>query len=188
MKQIQIYIFKIASISVLYLMFAGCNNEIDPLDEAWDKFEKGNYEGAYLDFSTIGADPEAYTGLGWTALEMDSIDVADRFFQLAETASGTDTIVDIYSGWMVSAWVKGHYQKVVDYADIVLSHHPNYVFAHNTEITKSDVQLHQAFSYFHLGNYIKCNAVISLLNTNWVTTNERDVLLTELESLYQDYN
>ncbi len=186
MQEDKKYTFLIIMIGLILVVLPACN-ESDPLEEAWAKFEEGDYDGAYTAFSDIGDDPEAYTGLGWTVLKMDSIDPADRFFQLAESISGTDTVADVYSGWMAASWVKGQYQKTIEKADIVLRHDPDYVFSHNDKITKSDIELHKAFSYFYLGDYTKCNAAIASIKTGWVPTNDENSLLTTLESLFEEY-
>lgn len=166
-----------------------CGDE-DPLDAAWAKFEDAkktnDYTEAYTAFrdlvSSKGA--PAIVGLGWTVLRMDSMDAADRYF----TQIAADSLTNGYAGWLFAQWALGQYAACVGKGDFVLRKEPRYVFEHDRTVTDEDVKLHQAYAYFHTGNYSQCIAKIQALDPSYIPPALSDPqleekLLTKLESL-----
>ena len=177
-------------ISILGLaVMTGCGDE-NPLDAAWSKFEdaKGtdDYTEAYTAFADLvdGEGTPAIVGLGWTVLRMDSLDAADRYFAgIAE-----DSVVDAFAGWQFAVWALGRSADNIAKGDFVLRKEPRYVFEHDRTVTDDDVVLHQAYGYFHTGNYSKCIEKILKLDSGYIAPAISDPeidekLLTKLESL-----
>jgi len=166
-----------------------CGDE-NPLDAAWAKFEdaKGtdDYTEAYTAFSDLVSSEgtPAMVGLGWTVLRMDSMAAADMYF--SQVAS--DSVVDAYAGWEFAQWALGNYTGSIAKGDFVLRKEPRYVFEHDRTVTDEDVKLHQAYGYFHTGNYSQCIAKIQAIDPGYIPPSLSDPqleekLLIKLESL-----
>lgn len=156
------------------------------LDAAWASFENKEYDIAYTMFSGLLSEEgsEAVVGQGWCALRQDQITLAETHF----SSIAGDSLPDAYSGWIAVAWQKEEYSHVVSRAQFVLRKAPQYSFVHDNTITGKDMQLHEAFGHFYLGNYSACNGVIAQLSPGWTASNDPNVLLAKLETLYEDLN
>lgn len=172
-----------------WLFCTGCGDE-DPLDVAWTKFENAkktnDYSEAYTAFlDLVGSKGSpAIEGLGWTVLRMDSMDAANRYF----TQIAADSMKDAYAGWLFAQWALGQYAASIAKGDFVLRKEPRYVFEHDRTVTDEDIKLHQAYAYFHTGNYSQCIVKIQALDPSYLPPALNDPqleekLLMKLESL-----
>jgi len=170
--------------------FAACGTDtsnLTLLDEAWLAFERGSYDSAYVEFSVLIArnGTDAYEGLGWTSMRMnkDSLDAANRFFDLAVAGNTIDT----RSGRAFVKYHKGDFQACVDNAEVALLADSNYIFVHDQTITSRYLYLYEAYSYFHLNDYATCITKIQKIDPDFtasVSDPEIDaILLAKLESL-----
>lgn len=161
------------------MLWVSCGED-DPLDVAWSKFRNNDYAGAHQAFAELTSSrPEAWVGLGWTAMRMDSMPQANVYF--ANAAS--DSIVDGYAGWAIADWWAGDNAGVVSGAQFVLRRSPAYVFAHDRTVTARDMQMKEAYAEYRLGNYARVAQIIGSLTGTTPGTGP-DELLTELEDLF----
>jgi len=176
-------------ICALFVLIMSCGPD-DPFDAAWTKFESGDYAGSYVAFKDLTDKGEqAYMGLGWTTLKIaDSVLVSDGYFQTAATLAGSDTSADTYAGWTVSKWANGDYAGSIDKARVTLRKNSSYVFSHDRRVTKDDIKLHEAYGLYHVGQYQECADLVHELDATWTLTTDIQLLLDELESLYDLYD
>ena len=157
------------------------------LEDGWEKFEAGEYTEAKDIFNllTSSEGAEAYLGLGWSNFRLNNIAGAEDNFMNASS------LQDANAGQAFIQWVLENYQQTIDFAESVLQTSPAYQFNHDNSVTAEDLILHQAFSYFHLGDYNTTITKIQILNTGFTAdVNALDiaeVLLTELENLKSIY-
>lgn len=155
--------------------------EDDPLDQAWQKFRDGDYAGAHAAFTNlIPGEREAYVGLGFTTMRMDSIDEASGYFSVV----AADSFVAAYAGWCVTAWERNEDAQGVERGLFVLREQPVFVFTHERTLTDDDVRWHIAACYLNLGNYQACSNMIQTIDASFVSTTNPDLLLAKLEALY----
>ena len=157
----------------------------DPIDEAWALYESGDYIGSYDAFETLVSErgAQAIEGQAWSALALDDLTKADELF--SEIA--TDSLPDAYAGWLVVGWTKKQYNDVIDRTNVVLTINPEYEFTHNVRFDYKDINVHLAFSMFHVGDLNGCNSTITYLDNSWTSTTNTDAILVKLESLYNTF-
>lgn len=164
---------------LLYLMMA-CGED-DPLDAAWQKFEDKAYPQAHTAFTNLisSKGSAAYVGLGWTTLRMDSLQASDRYFALAKE----DSLVDGYAGWSFGLWALERYSQSLEAASFALRKKPRYVFVHDETVTNRDLILHQAYGYFHLGQYAACIEKIRFFDPSFPLDATPQQILQKLDQL-----
>jgi len=158
------------------------------LEEAWAKFVAQDYAGAHADFSALinrnGAD--AYAGLGWTCMKMDSLTAADGYFSRAASLDSINVIA--FAGWSIVGWTNGNYALSITRADLVLRKAPAFVFQYDNHVVQNTMVLTQAYDYFHLGDYQSCIDKIHVIDSGYSAPNISDPtihtqLLTKLDAL-----
>jgi hypothetical protein len=163
-------------------LLVSCGDD-DPLDAAWAKFEDQAYVEAHAAFAKLVSSEgsAALVGLGWTTLRMDSMAAADRYFDQAKA----DSIVDGYAGWSCILWVQERYAESLAKATFALRKQPNYKFPYDHSVTDEDLRLHQAYGYFHLGEYNNCILKIRTFDqeANFPLTSTPQEILLKLEEL-----
>ena len=177
-------------IVILSLLALACGTA-SPLDDAWAKFESQDYIGAHQAFSDLALSGQAavYVGLGWTVLRMDSLSEAQGYFATAVTLpDSVDALEDGYAGWSFAAWAQQNDTACIAYAQHVLDEDNGYVFPHDRTVTYQDLLLHQAYSYFRVGNYANCIDRIQGLDNTFLAPSLGDpdihqILLIKLEAL-----
>ncbi len=190
---------KLLAIGAILLASCGPGSDTDPLVQAWQLFSDGKYADAHAEFVAILSVDEtnAYVGLGWTTMKMDSINAADKYFTMASnvlplaadsiTLLPNDSLVHGYAGWAFVAWLKEDYQKAIDRAHFVLRKEPEFKFEFDTKIAKNAILLTLAESYFSLSNYQACIDHIKLIDTSFTASagdaNIKATLLAKLEAL-----
>ncbi len=172
----------LAVASIFSLVLISCGDE-DPLDAAWAKFEDQAYADAHAAFTDLVSDKgsAALVGLGWTTLRMDSLAASDGYFDRAKT----DSVVDGYAGWSCVLWATERYAESLEKASFALRKQPNYVFTYDRSVTDEDLRLHQAYGYFHLGDYNSCILMIRSFpqEANFPLTATPEEILLKLEEL-----
>ena len=167
--------------------------EDDPLDAGWSKFGDHDYAAAHAEFTSLVSSEgsEAYVGLGWTTLMMDSLPEADAYFALA----AGDSLLQGYAGWSIVAWRLGQHNPCIDRAEFAFRNaggHDSYEFPYDPEITHHDLLIHEGFSYYYLQNSFQCLNTIQKMDPSFtVALNNPDllnILLAKLEALSQEYN
>lgn len=171
-------IFLMSALFVFVL--AGCGDD-DPLDAAWEKFEDKAYAEAHTAFSSLVASKgsAALVGLGWTTLRMDSLPASSRYFGLAKD----DSVVDGYAGWSFVLWGLEQYTESLNAASFSLRKKPRYVFSHDRTVTDEDLVLHQAYGYFHLGDYAACIQKIRMFDSTFPLTATPEQILQKLDQM-----
>ena len=121
------------------------------IGDAWQSFEAKQYVTAHQLFVSVAhIDPEnAYTGLGWTTIKMDSLASAKRYFSII----ANDSVIDAYAGQAIVDESQKAYSSMISNSDFVLRKNPNWVFYHDQTICYKALILKRASSYFALGNY-----------------------------------
>ncbi len=154
---------KLTLLSLMTLLLLSCD-PASPFDDGWALFEEKKYPEAVTEFTDrISDGNEAYVGLGWSSLKMDSIQDADDYFnQIA-----TDSLADAYAGWMTVKWVQRDYVKVIEYGDVVLSKDEFYLFSHDNTANNEDILLHQAYAYYAMRNLSSCISKLRQVDSNF---------------------
>jgi hypothetical protein len=164
--------------------------EDDPLDAAWALFRDGNYAGAHAAFTELipSEGGQAYMGLGWTALKMDSIPEANAYLNTAIATK--DSILDAVAGNVFAFRVLDMHNACIFSANAVLQKKPTYVFTHERTITHHDLNVHKAYSLFDLNRLADCFQTILILDPGFTlaTTDSTAELLAKLDSLYDEFN
>ncbi len=181
MKTSGIYLFLVA-------IFVACGTD-DPLDAAWQLFREGNYAEAHAEFTELipSEGAQAFVGLGWTALKMDSVSESSAYFNTAIATK--DSILDAVAGNVFVLWKLGAWQGSIVSANNVLTRKPAYVFTHDRTVTHHDLNVHKAYSQFDLGRLSNCLATIQILDPTFTiaTSDSTGELLAKLELLYDQY-
>jgi hypothetical protein len=177
-------------IGMLSVLALACGTT-NPLDDAWAKFEGHDYPGAHQAFSDLAVSNQAaaYVGLGWTVMRMDSLAAAQGYFSTAVTLpDSVNALLDGYAGWSFVEWALQNDTACISYANHVLSSDNLYVFSHDPSVNYQDLMLHQAYSYFRLGDYANCIDRIQGVDNTFIAPSLGDPdikrkLLVKLEAL-----
>jgi len=183
---------------LMAMLYTGCQgtNEPDQTDaytqkitDAWNAFTQGNYSSAYAAFNQArlsdSVKADAYLGLGWCALKLDSLKLVSGYFAAATRAGLTSA--DLYAGYAFLLNATKQYEQSNSYAANALVLSPNWVFAHQTSLNKNDLKLLQAQNYYQLGNFSTSLSFVQLLNSAFsadvTTAAGRLALADEIERL-----
>ena len=192
-------------VAVFALMITHCGKDTAPTEpdvdvsenimKGWEFFEQipPDYPAALEQFSgAILLNPnsaEAYIGRGWTysrlAFGSDDINYSRAVDDFDRAINRGGTVLDAWAGLALVQLVLNDYEGAISSADSVVLAEPNYVFAHDTEVTARDLQLVKAQAYFFLGKY---DEVVSLLNILQPgephPVDKPEVLLIQLQNLW----
>ncbi len=161
-------------ITAVWLFSAGCGDSTTDqaaefIASGWEKFEAHDYTGAAEDFANaIDADSskaEAYVGLGWTALKMDQLIIADLAFAYAIELEPSD---DAYAGKAFADFnLENHVAAAADVDEVVTiaENAANaYTFSHDPSITQTDLLWIKARAHFLMGQYAGAQTVLNVLS------------------------
>ena len=155
----------------LFILSCGIfeNDEPEPESTAeefiamgWMNFESGLYQDAIGDFNdAVIKDPsalEAYSGLGWSYIRIDSIENAESNFLTAlnENYAG----VELLAGLSAISLAWGQYLDAIEYAESVISANSAWVFEHDSSIDYKDIWLLAAIAHFHEGELDEVESAI----------------------------
>jgi len=121
----------------------------------WEFFQAEAYDSARARFQEAlqrrGEYPPAYIGLGWIALRMDSLDVAQFWFDSGLFRD--DNLIDGHAGRAVVFFIQRNYSGSLQDVDAVLQADSNYIFQGDTSFTAADLHLLAAQDDYALGQY-----------------------------------
>jgi tetratricopeptide (TPR) repeat protein len=166
----------VLSLAALMAMLWGCgDNGTAPEPTAaeltaagWLRFETGDYRSALSRFEqatrTSAGYGEAYNGIGWCCIWLDSLDAALDGFDQA--ISNSVAAGDPRAGKSVvyRDRVPLDLEAAIDWADSALAIDPGYVFTHDTTFDWYDLRLIRAHSYFELALYDQAKTEIDILS------------------------
>lgn len=157
------------------VLFSGCGDkgngpsEEDGLvSQGWAKFERGQFDEALSTFEeAAGGDTErgeAYNGMGWCYMQIDSLQAGLDAFDLA-LAEGLGT-ADPRAGkaLIYRDLTPPNYQGAIDWAYDALRKDVHFVFPHDTSLDWKDLRLVRAQSYFALAKYLSAKFEVDILN------------------------
>jgi tetratricopeptide (TPR) repeat protein len=162
--------------------------------EGWARFEAGDFQGAMSKFEgAIAIDSnygEAYNGLGWSCVKIDSLEAAVNAFGQA-ISKGVST-ADPRAGKAVvyRDLEPVDFQASIDWADSALARDSDYVFSHDTTMTWKDLRLILAQSYYGLHEYEEALEQVDILDPENTLNSGSDTfvedLLAELQRLGEE--
>lgn len=163
--------------------------EDNPLDAAWALFREGKYVEAHAAFTELipSEGGQAYVGLGWTALKMDSIPEANAYLNTAIATK--DSILDAVAGNVFAFRVLDMHNACIASVNNVLKNKPTYVFTHERTVTHHDLNVHKAYSLFDLNRLADCLATVQILDPNFSLSSADSTgeLLAKLDLLYEQF-
>ncbi len=179
---------------VVIFGLSGCTDfAVSDTESGWDSFEAKNYPQALsyfqsaLDWDMTFAD--AYNGLGWTYMKLDSMNKAIEAFE--NGLPNTDSLLDLYAGLAISTSAKHNYSKVVDNIFFVLNKDAEYVFSHDTQINYKLLHAVLAREYVYAEEYDKALSEIQTIDSSFTAspnTQEGKEKITEwLEKYLKNY-
>ncbi len=186
----------------------GCDNDSgtpaptltleDIIDSGWDKFEEGDWEGAFIDFqSVIQSNSElsdAWNGAGWSAgrIAGRSLDDIANYFDMALQSDTTQ--YDAMGGSAFTFHLQGEWQSAIDEAKALLNRRPGWRFLHEQSLNSDDLYLMMAAAYYNLGgdanvaaSYDAVHELNPTFETDITTPTGRRELLNEIERLRRIY-
>ncbi len=165
------------------MLLASCagTGDDDPFASAWQDFSEGQYAKAHEEFITLitVSEPDAYVGLGWTTMKMDSLNAADRYFGL----SVVDNSLPGYAGWAILGWIRGDFAQGIIRAQYVIDHAPDFNFEFDRTVTEKTMLLVQSYGYYYMGDFTQCAAKVILLDSTYTGGTNAQALLTKLNEL-----
>jgi len=189
---------------VVLILLVSCgqdfNNPLDPENSSyealytkrgWEEYEKNNLDLAIENFRKATDKnknhTDAHAGLGWSHLMKHSVLNAIIEFQqaLAIEPEKTDAHVGLAGAYLA----KDEYEPAIEHAQEALKIQPEYTFSHNPAISKKNLQMILAVSYYYLGDYE--SALEHLKSLKEVELDEESEsfsndLLREIESARED--
>jgi tetratricopeptide (TPR) repeat protein len=164
--------------------------------EGWALFETGDFASAISKFeaaiSTDTTYADAYNGLGWSHLRLDSLNRSISDF--TESLSRGLPTVDPYAGQAIA--YRDHEppgcREAITSADSALHRDLRYVFLHAQELDWRDLRLILTQCYFETGEYDLAKTQVDSLNPDNVLDPDLDTfvadLLTEIQRLTQEFS
>ena len=170
------YFVYLMLISTFLFVFAGCKagaNDPETVDQyaqkisdGWTAFSQGNFSSAKSLFTEArisdSTKTDAYLGIAWCFLKLDSLENAVTHFNVASKMGLTNA--DLNAGYAFALNASKQYQMSNTQAAIALNLSPNWVFAYQTSLNKSDLQLLQAQNYYQLGDFTNSLTFVRLIN------------------------
>lgn len=192
-------------LGLFLILFASCRRISDPvfieslrykllIKQGWNAFEAMNYPLAVDKFGKakyIFPDSvEAHKGIGWSALQMDSLSLAASAFDSGSAAYFPDA--DLFAGWAFLLNVVKQYEASNQKIDLTLARDSLWVFTHRTSIDVADLYILKAENYFLIGEFENSLQTVQTLNpvfsTDVATSAGRAALAAEIERLKGEYS
>lgn len=156
---------------------------------AWTAFESKDFQTALARFNeakNVNVNlTEAYSGLGWSYLQLDSL--AKALNEFAICASLNDPVADLHGGWAFALNAQKEYEKSNEQVDETLKLDANWAFGHGLDLAVYHLQVLKAENYFLLGQFAESLAQVKLVNSTFETNVETDegkaALSAEIERL-----
>jgi len=161
----------------LWLAIGGCGqSSTDPgetppppaaelVQSGWAAFEAGNFTAAHDAFVAALAQDvtltEAQWGRGWSLARLRQYQAADA--AMATAISLDASAADAQAGRALVAAALGEHTTALSAATSLLSLAPQYVFAHDAQVTAVEIRLLRAQLYYRSGDYAAAAADLDLL-------------------------
>lgn len=168
------------TLALLSFLIACEEDPATQVERGWQLFESGDFleaRSAFMNAAASGS-TDAYNGLGWSYLRLDSISEARIAFAFASS----DSNPEIYAGWSSANVLSEDFQKALEKSAVVLRQDANFVFSHDTDVDYKDMIWQRAYCYYHLGQYALSLQEIQKISPNFNSANPADIL-NKLESL-----
>lgn len=191
MNSIKRYILPVAALVVLSLALGCGDNGGGPeltaeqlTEQGWDKFEDNQFEEAVSEFDqALGKDPEygeAYNGVGWCCVKIDSLEAAIDAF--GQAISNGVISADPRAGKAIvyRDLEPVDFQMAIDWADSGLAIDSDYAFTHDDTFDYKDLRLILAQSYYGLSQYDEALAQVDILNPTNTLDPESDTYIEDL--------
>mgnify|MGYP005725394243 CR=1 FL=1 len=194
------FISSLSVIAVILILLPGCQGTVTSdgqtiisyeefIQLAWEAFEGKDFPTAvthFKDAKNVNVNrTEAYTGLGWSYLQLDSLVSALNEFAIC--ASLNDPQANLHAGWAFALNAQKEYEKSNEQADEALHLDANWAFGHGLSIGVIQLQLLKAENYFLLGLFLESLTQVQLVNSTFtadVATDEgKAALSAEIERL-----
>lgn len=166
----------------------------EDIARGWSLFEQTppDYNGAVSEFSQAiqqdAENAEAYTGRGWAYSGL-AFGLGDANYFLAKTdfnnaIERNNTAYDAFAGLAFVELVLNEYLSAIEKAKVVIQGDPVYVFAHNTDISITELKLILGQAYFFLGDYLEVITIlIELQPGEFHPIDKPEILLAQLMEL-----
>ena len=208
-KQISLIMLMLMAVSIL---FVSCqkdtnitNNIYTPSETAfqrlteqgWLAFSQGNYEQAVDSFElakqTNSLYMDAYNGLGWAYARLDSLSLAQNYFTMCMVSEENEQVFkDACAGRSFVNLALNDYIRAIEDVNNAIRDidesgyyyvYNDYVFRHEPDITRDDLLLVMAESYFMTGNYDSCFTILVLIDDTLEETTDPEELAIIIEEL-----
>lgn len=181
--------------AVLVVLLAGCSHSHkksydDILNDAATAFEAGDYAAA-LQLYTKARDKkpnlaEAYSGMGWSYLKLDSLQAANTIFSSGSTK--TDPSAELYAGWSFILNALKDYAGSNTQAAAALALDSAWQFQFGLGLSSADLHVTRAENFLALGDFPNAKIEVVILDASFasvdVTTDSgKAQLASKIEAL-----
>jgi tetratricopeptide (TPR) repeat protein len=189
MRIIQVFIL---TISITLFACSSDKNKInyaDVISEAGESLTIGNYQEALTAFMEAQEmNPEgweAYNGIGWCNLILDSLSESASSFSTGSTKPGAKA--DVFAGWAFVLNAQKDYSTSNSKSQMAISLDSSWTFTFGLGLSVSDLRVLRAANYFLLGSYSQSKAEVVILNPTFAsvdvsTDSGRAQLAEEIET------
>lgn len=166
----------------------------EDIARGWSLFEQSppDYNGAISEFSKAilqnSESVEAFTGRGWAYSGLAfgpgdvNYDLAKNDFN--EAIEKNSSAFDAFAGLAFVELVLNEYSSAIEKALVVIQGDPSYVFAHDPDISITDLKLILGQAYFFLGDYLEVISIlIELQPGEFHPIDKPEILLAQLQEL-----
>ncbi|MBL7958699.1 hypothetical protein JNL27_00530 [bacterium] len=138
----------------------------DMILEGWTSYSQNEFDMATAWFiKAKKKEPsfaEAYTGLAWIQMKLDSLIKAEEYFNTG--ALKINVTADHYAGWAFMKNAQKEFDGSNTYAQAALDVDSEWSFPYAVGLSASDLKLLQAQNYFLLGDYTNSLLAVKVLN------------------------
>ena len=166
-------------------------------EQGWLAFSQGNYEQAVDSFElakqTNSLYMDAYNGLGWAYARLDSLSLAQNYFTMCMVSEENEQVFkDACAGRSFVNLALNDYIRAIEDVNNAIRDidesgyyyvYNDYVFRHEPDITRDDLLLVMAESYFMTGNYDSCFTILVLIDDTLEETTDPEELAIIIEEL-----
>ena len=185
-------------IILMALWLAGCGTDEagtptptyqELVDVGWILFTAGNYNDAITSFQlaqqTDDSQAEAYSGIGWSRMQLDELSIAATSF--SNGAGRTNPDATLFAGWAFVLHGQESFSSSNAQADEALALDTNWDFQHGLNLDQRHLHLLRAENFFALGNFISSLSEVQILNPIFAadvgTSDGQAALADEIERL-----
>lgn len=208
-KQISLIMLMLMAVSILFVSCEKDTNITNKIytpsetafqrltEQGWLAFSQGNYEQAIDSFElakqTNSLYMDAYNGLGWAYARLDSLSLAQNYFTMCMVSEENEQVFkDACAGRSFVNLALNDYIRAIEDVNNAIRDidesgyyyvYNDYVFRHEPDITRDDLLLVMAESYFMTGNYDSCFTILVLIDDTLEETTDPEELAIIIEEL-----